>query len=80
MRKFNSLLFSETNSEWESEIKDDVIDECSAHGGAVHVHVDKSAPQGNVYVKVLNPTTASLAVNALHGRMFAGRFFVYEAS
>lgn len=64
---------SETNSEWESEIKDDVIDECSAHGGAVHVHVDKSAPQGNVYVKVLNPTTASLAVNALHGRMFAGR-------
>jgi len=63
----------ETNSEWESEIKDDVIDECSAHGGAVHVHVDKSAPQGNVYVKVLNPTTASHAVNALHGRMFAGR-------
>jgi len=64
---------SETNSEWESEIKDDVIDECSAHGGAVHVHVDKTASQGNVYVKVLNPTTASLAVNALHGRMFAGR-------
>lgn len=64
---------SESNSEWESEIKDDVIDECSAHGGAVHVHVDKSAPQGNVYVKVLNPTTASLAVTALHGRMFAGR-------
>lgn len=64
---------SEENSEWESEIKDDVIDECSAHGGAVHVHVDKSAPQGNVYVKVVNPTTASLAVNALHGRMFAGR-------
>jgi len=63
----------ETNADWESEIKDDVIDECSAHGGAVHVHVDKSAPQGNVYVKVLNPTTASLAVNALHGRMFAGR-------
>lgn len=64
---------SETNSDWESEIKDDVIDECTAHGGAVHVHVDKTAPQGNVYVKVLNPTTASLAVNALHGRMFAGR-------
>merc|ERR1712228_837735 len=48
---------SETNSDWESEIKDDVIDECTAHGGAVHVHVDKTAPQGNVYVKVLNPTT-----------------------
>lgn len=64
---------SETSSDWESEIKDDVIDECSAHGGAVHVHVDKTAPQGNVYVKVLNPTTASLAVNSLHGRMFAGR-------
>lgn len=64
---------SETNSDWESEIRDDVVDECSAHGGAVHVHVDKAAPQGNVYVKVLNPTTASLAVNGLHGRMFAGR-------
>jgi len=63
----------ETNPDWESEIKDDVIDECAAHGGAVHVHVDKTASQGNVYVKVFNPTTASLAVNALHGRMFAGR-------
>lgn len=64
---------SETNPDWESEIRDDVIEECNSHGGVFHVHVDKAAPEGNVYVKVVNPSTASMSVNSLHGRMFAGR-------
>ncbi|XP_053957337.1 RNA-binding protein 39 isoform X1 [Anastrepha ludens] len=64
---------TETNPAWDSEIRDDVIDECSKHGGVLHIFVDKASPTGNVYVKCPSITTAVLAVNALHGRWFAGR-------
>ncbi|XP_067620400.1 RNA-binding protein 39 isoform X2 [Eurosta solidaginis] len=64
---------TETNPSWDSEIRDDVIDECSKHGGVLHIFVDKASPTGNVYVKCPSITTAVLAVNALHGRWFAGR-------
>uniref|UniRef100_A0A0A1WW41 RNA-binding protein 39 n=2 Tax=Zeugodacus cucurbitae TaxID=28588 RepID=A0A0A1WW41_ZEUCU len=64
---------TENNPAWDSEIRDDVIDECSKHGGVLHIFVDKASPTGNVYVKCPSITTAVLAVNALHGRWFAGR-------
>ncbi|XP_055371424.1 RNA-binding protein 39 isoform X2 [Condylostylus longicornis] len=64
---------TETNPSWDSEIRDDVIDECTKHGGVLHIFVDKTSAQGNVYVKCPSITTAVLAVNALHGRWFAGR-------
>ncbi|XP_075151726.1 RNA-binding protein 39-like protein Caper [Haematobia irritans] len=64
---------TETNPNWDLEIRDDVIDECSKHGGVLHIFVDKVTPTGNVYVKCPSITTAVLAVNALHGRWFAGR-------
>lgn len=63
---------SETNPLWDEEIKDDIIEECQKHGGILHIYVDK-ASQGNVYVKCPSIATAVLAVNALHGRYFAGR-------
>ncbi|KAG8565748.1 hypothetical protein GDO81_012964 [Engystomops pustulosus] len=59
---------------WDTEIKDDVIEECNKHGGVVHIYVDKSSPQGNVYVKCPTIASAIAAVNALHGRWFAGKF------
>ncbi|XP_073462672.1 RNA-binding protein 39 isoform X1 [Aquarana catesbeiana] len=58
---------------WDTEIKDDVIEECNKHGGVVHIYVDKSSPQGNVYVKCPTIASAIAAVNALHGRWFAGK-------
>ncbi|XP_055599472.1 RNA-binding protein 39 [Uranotaenia lowii] len=64
---------TETAEGWDSEIADDVIDECNKHGGVLHVYVDKTNPAGNVYVKCPSIATAVLAVNALHGRWFAGR-------
>ncbi|XP_052866025.1 RNA-binding protein 39 [Anopheles cruzii] len=64
---------TETNPSWDVEIQDDVIEECNKHGGVLHVYVDKLSPAGNVYVKCPNIATAVLAVNALHGRWFAGR-------
>uniref|UniRef100_A0A3B3S1V6 RRM domain-containing protein n=1 Tax=Paramormyrops kingsleyae TaxID=1676925 RepID=A0A3B3S1V6_9TELE len=58
---------------WDVDIKDDVIEECTKHGGIVHVYVDKNSPQGNVYVKCPTIPIAMAAVNALHGRLFAGK-------
>ncbi|XP_070195039.1 RNA-binding protein 39-like isoform X2 [Littorina saxatilis] len=64
---------SENRSNWDQEIRDDVIEECNKHGGVLHIYVDKSSPTGNVYVK--NPTIAAAvaSVNSLHGRYFGGR-------
>ncbi|KAL1124775.1 hypothetical protein AAG570_001396, partial [Ranatra chinensis] len=63
---------TETNPQWDIDIRDDVIEECNKHGGVLHVYVDK-ASAGNVYVKCPTITTAVAAVNSLHGRWFAGR-------
>jgi len=62
----------ESESGWDQEIRDDVIEECNKYGGVLHLYVDKVAPQGNVYVKCPTVNTAVSAVNALHGRWFAG--------
>jgi len=58
---------------WDQEVRDDVIEEGSKHGGFLHIVVDKASTQGNVYVKCPNVATAVAAVNALHGRWFAGK-------
>jgi RNA-binding protein 23/39 len=63
---------TETNPNWDQEIQDDVVEECNKHGGVLHVYVDV-ASDGKVYVKCPSIATAVLAVNALHGRWFAGR-------
>ncbi|XP_063700439.1 RNA-binding protein 39 [Culicoides brevitarsis] len=64
---------TESNTNWAEEIRDDVIEECTKHGGVLHVYVDTAAPTGNVYVKCPSISTAVLSVNSLHGRWFAGR-------
>lgn len=64
---------SETAPGWDLEVRDDVIEEGNKHGGFLHIVVDKASPQGNVYVKCPNIATAVAAVNALHGRWFAGK-------
>ncbi|XP_036386479.1 RNA-binding protein 39a isoform X3 [Megalops cyprinoides] len=64
---------SEVDPGWDVEIQDDVIEECNKHGGVVHIYVDKNSAQGNVYVKCPTIPAAMAAVNALHGRWFAGK-------
>ncbi|XP_063153343.1 RNA-binding protein 39 isoform X1 [Candoia aspera] len=64
---------TEEEAGWDTEIKDDVIEECNKHGGVVHIYVDKNSTQGNVYVKCPSIAAAIAAVNALHGRWFAGK-------
>ena len=64
---------TETSPDWDQEVKDDVTEECNKYGGVLHIFVDKVSPQGNVYVKCPNTQVAVSAVNALHGRWFAGK-------
>ena len=67
------LYFRETQMNWDVEIRDDVIEECTKHGGVLHIYVDKASPQGNVYVKCPSISAAVASVQALHGRWFAGK-------
>ena len=64
-------LFSENDPGWESDIQDDVLEECAKFGSVLHIHVDKFS-QGNVFVKCSSPQVASAAFNNLNGRFFAG--------
>ncbi|XP_076470572.1 RNA-binding protein 39-like isoform X3 [Babylonia areolata] len=66
-------LSSENRANWDQEVRDDVIEECNKHGGVLHIFVDKSTPQGNVYVKCPTISAAIASVNSLHGRYFGGR-------
>jgi len=64
---------NETEADWADDIRSDVIAECDSFGGAVHVSVDKSSPDGNVFVKAPNAAVASACVNSLQGRWFSGK-------
>jgi len=64
---------TEKEQHWDLEIKEDVVEECNKHGGVQHIYVDKASSQGNVYVKCPSINCAVAAVNALHGRWFAGK-------
>ncbi|XP_068171851.1 RNA-binding protein 39-like [Antennarius striatus] len=64
---------SEDAPGWDVHIQHDVIEECNKHGGVVHIYVDKNSAEGNVYVKCPSIPAAMAAVNALHGRYFAGK-------
>ncbi|KAL4234025.1 RNA-binding protein 39 [Mactra antiquata] len=63
----------ESKSSWDQEIRDDVIEECSKHGGVLHIFVDKASGNGNVYVKCPTIAAAVASVNSLHGRYFGGK-------
>ncbi|CAI2738182.1 unnamed protein product [Dicrocoelium dendriticum] len=56
-----------------NEIRDDVIEECSKVGGCLHIFVDQTSAQGNVYVKCPSIAVATQCVNMLHGRYFSSR-------
>ncbi|CAG0920082.1 unnamed protein product [Notodromas monacha] len=70
---FDPMQAMSGDPNWEAEIRDDIIEECNKHGGVLHVFVDKTSAQGNVYVKCPSVAIATACVNALHGRWFAGR-------
>uniref|UniRef100_A0A667YMC8 RNA binding motif protein 39a n=1 Tax=Myripristis murdjan TaxID=586833 RepID=A0A667YMC8_9TELE len=73
LRLSGSCSVAEEAPGWDVDIQHDVIEECNKHGGVVHIYVDKNSTEGNVYVKCPTIPAAMAAVNALHGRYFAGK-------
>jgi RNA-binding protein 39 len=69
---------TETDPEWDLDIKDAVLEECIKSGPVVHIFVDKAGQDGNVYVKFTEPTASLAAFNALRGRKFGDDVVVAE--
>ncbi|KAI3875735.1 hypothetical protein MKX03_023658 [Papaver bracteatum] len=63
---------SETEPDFDLDIKDDVQDEVSKFGTVKHIFVDKNSA-GHVYLRFETTTSAMSAQCALHGRWFAGK-------
>lgn len=40
-----NTFYREEEVGWDTEIKDDVIEECNKHGGVIHIYVDKNSAQ-----------------------------------
>ena len=69
------MCFRESaNPNWVEELKEDVIEECTRHGGIVHIYVDHFSKDGNVYVKCPSISVAMSVIAALNGRYFGGNF------
>jgi RNA-binding protein 39 len=62
---------TETNPNFDQEIKQDVLDECKKFGKIVHIFVDKFSPEGRVYLRFDNIQSAQGAQQLMHGRWFA---------
>lgn len=62
---------SETDPDFDLEIREDVREEVSAHGRLLHIYVDKTSKDGRIYLKFENPQVATGAYTALDGRWFA---------
>ncbi|XP_019057419.1 PREDICTED: RNA-binding protein 39 isoform X2 [Tarenaya hassleriana] len=62
---------SETEPDFDLDIKEDVQEECSKFGKLNHIFVDKNSA-GFVYLRFETTQAAMSAQRALHGRWFAG--------
>lgn len=69
---------TETDPHWDSDIREDVSDECSKFGKVEGCYVEKQKPGGFVLVKMQGTDGAMKAANALNGRYFAGRMITVE--
>eukprot|EP00850_Spirogloea_muscicola_P000824 SM000003S11069 [mRNA] locus=s3:599320:604380:- [translate_table: standard] len=63
---------TETEPDFEMDIKDDVLDEVSKYGAIKHIFVDKNSA-GHVYLRFDSATASIAAQRALQGRWFAGK-------
>ncbi|KAF1871239.1 hypothetical protein Lal_00020031 [Lupinus albus] len=63
---------TETEPDFDLDIKDDVQEECSKHGRVKHIYVDKRSA-GFVYLRFETVEAASAAQREMHNRWFARR-------
>jgi RNA-binding protein 39 len=66
-------LEEETEPDWESEIKEEVVEECSKSGKITHSYVENKVPGGFVYLRFAAMEAAADAARTLNGRFFAGK-------
>ncbi|KAA8546936.1 hypothetical protein F0562_003365 [Nyssa sinensis] len=64
---------TETEPEFDLDIKEDVHDECSNFGRVKHIYVDKNSAAGYVYLRFETVEAAATAQRAMHKRWFARR-------
>ena len=64
---------TETEDDWDLEMKEDVADEVAKYGNVSFIHVDKVNPQGLVYIRTDTIDSALSVQRALDKRYFAGR-------
>lgn len=69
---------TEEDPNFDQEIKEDVVDECSNFGAVKHCYVDKYS-HGYVYLKFDTPHSANKAKQALDKRWFAGKMISAES-
>ena len=62
---------TETEPEWDLDLRDEVVEECSRYGSILHVFVDKASPDGCVYLKYLELVGAEACKAKMDGRYFA---------
>lgn len=63
---------TESDPEFDLDIRDDVQEECSKYGRVKHIHVDKNSA-GYVYLRFESVEAAARAQQAMHKRWFARR-------
>ncbi|KAJ1919267.1 splicing factor [Tieghemiomyces parasiticus] len=64
---------TETGSDWDVELSDDVKEECRGFGTVRAVHVSPQSTAGNVFVEFEEPAACQQAVEAMQGRWFSGK-------
>lgn len=64
---------TETDPNWDQDIREDVVEESSNFGRVEQCYVEKNKPGGLVFLKMATIDAAVNAAHALHGRYFAGR-------
>jgi RNA-binding protein 39 len=64
---------TETEPDWDRDIKEDVTEECSSFGQVANCYVEKRKPGGHVYIEMRQVDSAVKVANALNGRYFAKR-------
>jgi len=68
---------TESEPDWDLDIKEDVYEEASKSGRLKHIYVDKNT-QGHVYMRFESVAGAEGAIRAFNGRWFASRQILAE--
>lgn len=61
---------TETEADFDLDIREDVMEEVSKYGTLRHIYVDKVSKEGLVYLKFADSTGSKATFDALHGRWF----------